>query len=278
MAFKLIEGTFHVVGYSPDGDSVRFMPNKPETLGLLGGSKSKINSQGHVQLRLEAIDTLETHFQGLHQPLDLAEAAMNKLMGLLEIDSIKWNEADTKVVAANDQTRGFIIAREVEKNGRPVSFAFFGDPIAEDGGDIYIQPDIISKSINAEMLRSGLAYLTYYNGLFSDIRNSLTKISTQARSGGMGVWSRDVTNTGFNVESLQSMTEDYVVLPKLFRRLAAYLEGGGTGQGFKAHLETLQEKVTVISTVHSTHFDTIIEEQGVRILMTEQPENLIFAG
>ena len=74
------------------------------------------------------------------------------------------------------------------------------------------------------------------------------------------------------------MTEDYVVLPKLFRRLAAYLEGGGTGQGFKAHLETLQEKVTVISTVHSTHFDTIIEEQGVRILMTEQPENLIFAG
>ena len=116
MAFKLIEGTFHVVGYSPDGDSVRFMPNKPETLGLLGGSKSKINSQGHVQLRLEAIDTLETHFQGLHQPLDLAEAAMNKLMGLLEIDSIKWNEADTKVVAANDQTRGFIIAREVEKS------------------------------------------------------------------------------------------------------------------------------------------------------------------
>lgn len=278
MGFKIISGSFHVVGYSPDGDSVRFKPSNPEMLGLLSGSKAKVNALGHVQLRLEAIDTLETHFQGVHQPGDLAEGAMNHLMQSLQIDGIKWNAGRSKVIAANDGTSGFIISREVEKNGRPVSFAYLGNPSDGDGSDIFLSQTLAETSINAEMLRSGFAYPTYYRGLFSDLRNTLTEIVKQARNQAVGVWARDVTNSGFDVNSIQSIVEDHVILPKLFRRLVSYLEGGGQGAGFKAHLEGLQEDVTIISTVHSTHFDTIIEESGNKIRMTEKPENLLFVG
>jgi hypothetical protein len=38
------------------------------------------------------------------------------------------------------------------------------------------------------------------------------------------VWAEDRTNAGFEVESLQSITNEHVILPKLFRRLAEYLE------------------------------------------------------
>ncbi len=63
MPFFVNKGTFHVKGYSPDGDSVRFKATDPSHWGLLDGpSHLSSNSKKHVQLRLEGIDTLETHF------------------------------------------------------------------------------------------------------------------------------------------------------------------------------------------------------------------------
>ena len=67
MSFKVIKGTFHVVGYSPDGDSIRFKADKESNWDLLKGPKVKLNSKKHAQLRIEAIDTLETHYKGEHQ-------------------------------------------------------------------------------------------------------------------------------------------------------------------------------------------------------------------
>lgn len=278
MAFTVIAGTFHVVGYSPDGDSIRFQPDNPALLNVLGGARPRINAKGHVQLRLEAIDTLETHFKGVHQPLGLAEGAMNQLMALLNIHGIQWSAEHSKVIAANDDVPGYIIAREVEKNGRPVAFAYAGNSPEADGSTLYFSADRLKSSVNAVMLQTGLAYPTYYTGLFADLRAACTDLVALARQQQLGVWAGDVTNSGFDVDSLQSLTDDLVVLPKLFRRLVAYLEGGGSGQGFKAYLESLHEPVTILSNAHATHFDTLIEEQGKRIRMTERPENVMFAS
>jgi hypothetical protein len=89
------------------------------------------------------------------------------------------------------------------------------------------------------------------------------------------VWAQDRTNAGFEVEGLGSITEEHVVMPKLFRRLAEYLEAGGSVAGFKEFLKS-REEVIVISTVHPTHFDTVVEVKGDTVRMTESPENLIF--
>src|SRR5687768_14135031 len=63
MPFTLIKGTFHVVGRSPDGDSVGFRAADPAHWALLDGPPPRLNSLGITQLRFEAIDALETHFR-----------------------------------------------------------------------------------------------------------------------------------------------------------------------------------------------------------------------
>ena len=75
------------------------------------------------------------------------------------------------------------------------------------------------------------------------------------------MWAEDRTNAGFDVEGLDSITDEHVTLPKLFRRLAEYLEAGGWVQASRV-LERRREIIIVISTVHPTHFDTIVEVEG----------------
>lgn len=274
MGFRVIRGTFHVKGYSPDGDSVRFKAADKTKWGLLDGPPVQLNAQEHAQLRLEAIDTLETHFQGEHQPLAFADQATIKLLTELGITGVVWNASHTKVTAANDGTPGYIISRQVEKNRRPVAFAYAGVPNEADWASLFLTPARVLQSVNAEMLRSGLAYPTYYKGLFFDLRNALTGLVTAARAAGTGLWPSDKTNAGCVITGLSSITDDHVILPKLFRRLVAFLETGGPLANFPDFVKT--EDVFIISTGHATHFDTIINIAGSTIKMTELPENLIF--
>ena len=60
MSFNLIKGTFHVKGYSPDGDSIRFRAKDPTNWKKLSGPAVGLNALGHAQLRIEAMDALET--------------------------------------------------------------------------------------------------------------------------------------------------------------------------------------------------------------------------
>ena len=100
MGFHVIRGTFHVVGYSPDGDSIRFKAADKTNWSLLAGPPAKLNGKDHAQLRLEAIDTLETHYGSQHQPLKFAKAAMDHLLAQLGITGVVFNAAGTTVVSA----------------------------------------------------------------------------------------------------------------------------------------------------------------------------------
>lgn len=276
MPFYQIEGTFHVVGYSPDGDSVRFRAADEANWVKLAGPPVELNARGHAQLRFEAIDTLETHYEGQHQPLDLATKALEFLLEELGITGVEWNATRSSVIAANDGTEGYILSREVEENRRPVAFAFAGTPAEEDGAQVFLNAEMMRGSLNYRSIERGLAYPTYYKGLFSDLREEMTAAVVHAREEGAGVWETDRTNAGFVVEGLDSITEEHVILPKLFRRLARYLEAGGPVAGFEEFLETQDEEVMVLPAAHSTHFDTVVEVEGNSVRMTEKPENLVF--
>src|SRR5918997_3339192 len=241
MPFSLIKGTFHIEGYSPDGDSVRFRADNKEHWAKLSGRSVELNAKDHAQLRFEAIDTLETHYQDTHQPLELAIGALEHLLEGLGITDVEWNETRTRVTAANDGTEGYILSRAVEKNGRPVAFVYSGASREEDGSDIFLNADMMRQSLNHRALEVGVAYPTYYEGLFHDLREALTEVVGRAREAERGVWAEDRTNAGFEVEGLGSITEEHVVLPKLFRRLAEYLEAGGSIAGFKEFLEAREE-------------------------------------
>ena len=278
MSFYVIKGTFHVAGYSPDGDSVRFKADNKEHWTKLSGRPAELNAKDHAQLRFEAIDTLETHYKGTHQPLKLATGALENLLEGLGITGVEWNDIRTKVTKANDGTEGYVVSRAVEENGRPVSFVYTGEPSEEDGSEVFLDADMVRQSLNYRALERGFAYPTYYKGLFHDLREALTEAVEHAREAERGVWAEDRTTEGFEVESLESITQEHVILPKLFRRLAEYLEGGGPVAGFEEFLAAKAEELIVISIVHPTHFDTVVEVEGDTVRMTEPPENLIFEG
>jgi hypothetical protein len=181
MPFVVIKGTFHVEGYSPDGDSVRFMADNKEHWSKLSGRPVQLNAKDHAQLRFEAIDTLETHYQNLHQPLELALGALERLLEGLGITDVEWNATRTTVTAANDGTDGYILSRSVEEYGRPVSFVYTGAPSEEDGSEVFLDADRMSRSLNQRTLEEGLAYPTYYKGLFPDLREALTETVDRAR-------------------------------------------------------------------------------------------------
>lgn len=277
--FRIIRGTFHVTGYSPDGDSIRFRARNRDHWQLLSGPAVGLNGNGHAQLRLEAIDTLETHYRDTHQPLGLAKQALDELLAAVGIRNVVWNAAGTRVTSADDGTEGYIVSRTVEANRRPVAFAFAGTPPEADGSRFFFDAQRLRQSVNFRMLRSGLAYPTYYDGLFSDLRLACTAGSEEARRDGRGVWAVDRTNTGVDVTSLSVITDDEVILPKLFRRLAEYLDGEGSVSGFVDWLRNKQERVLILTPQpHTTHFDTIVEVDGTTVRLTERPENLVFGG
>jgi hypothetical protein len=277
MPFNLIKGTFHVVGYQPDGDSIRFQADRRENWALLKGPAVKVNARGHAQLRIEAIDTLETHYEGHHQPLELAQAALKFLLAELAIQQVQFDAAGIKVIAAQDGTRGYILARTAEKNGRPVSFVFAGDADEADGAPVFLHPDRLEGSLNYKSALAGLAYPTYYTGLFPDLRNKITSAVAQARqAGGKGVWPKDKTTVGFVVAGLTSVTEDHVILPKLFRRIISYIGTGGSIDGFVEFLAANPDPVLSLETGHFTNLDTFVQVTGQEVKLTVEPEKLVF--
>jgi hypothetical protein len=152
MPFKLIPGTYHVIGFSPDGDSIRFRPENPQQLLELENKPANLDLGRPVQLRIEAIDTLETHYSlksggTVHQPREHAERARQALLDFVGITNVKWSPDGKKVVSAdNDGARGYILARAFEKNGRPIAFVFAGNPAGETDG--YLDPEQMRHSYN----------------------------------------------------------------------------------------------------------------------------------
>lgn len=286
MPFKLIKGSFHVRNYSPDGDSIRFQPDNAALVHDLEGSSPKFNARNHVQLRIEAIDTLETHYSppsgggALHQPLAIALAAADRLMNYVGITNIVWDSGHRTVTSADDGTRGYILARTVEKNGRPVAFVYTGEaPDGEaDGDDINLDSARLQDSYNYAALLEGYAYPTYYNGLFHDLREMLSAAAASARGNGLGIYASDRTTDGFSASTLQSITEEFTILPKLFRRLSEYMVNYGTAVGFKRKLAQSREPVLDLRNSNFSHFDTFIEQEddSDEIKLTRLPEELVF--
>ena len=120
MDYYIIQGHFHVVGYSPDGDSLMFEASRPSDWSQLQSHHKElfeeklVKGKGSVQLRLQGIDALETHYsptplpppRGLRgkkfaqahkpkpgkyqQPYHYGEKATHKLLSYLGVTDVTW--------------------------------------------------------------------------------------------------------------------------------------------------------------------------------------------
>ncbi|MFO0686239.1 MAG: hypothetical protein U0234_29520 [Sandaracinus sp.] len=285
MAFKVIAGKFHIVGYSPDGDSVRFAADDvSELLALSGPKPPKLKQGDKVQLRLEGIDALETHYtQGLpelsHQPSGAAESARSHLLDALGFRNVVWNDTKTRVVSAdNDGTDGYIVSRTFEQNRRPVSFAYTGDPVAAGlGKQVFVDGPLVAKSVNYDMLASGHAYPTYYDGVFKAIRDQLDQgVDIGRNAVGATVWPIDATKTGVTIPPFANASDRHALLPKLFRRLATYFKEADDLSGFIAYLEASPDLCLFIPNAEESSLHNFVEVHGDRVKMTCDPEDLMF--
>lgn len=276
MPFHAIPGHFFCVNYSPDGDTVRFKPDDLKDLDLLDGVPPAVNGRGHVSIRFEAIDALETHFERRHQPLALANAARNAVLDKLGIRDVVWDQNAGNVVSARDGVRGHIVARATDKFGRIIAFVFTGDAPQSAEEPLFVEPQHLDGSLNMALLREGLAYPTFYWSLFADLRAHLTDTVVEARAAGLGIHTVDRTNLPTRITSIGSLTDDAVILPKLFRRASVYVANAGTIDGFKIALAANREPVLDLRDNNFTHFDTFVEEQNQELWMTRLPEELVF--
>jgi hypothetical protein len=127
-------------------------------------------------------------------------------------------------------------------------------------------------------MATGLAYPSFYLKLYPDLRRELAKQAQQARPK-TGVWALDRTQKGVEVESLATLTDDAVILPKLFRRLVDYLalnDDDPDLAGFLAYLAQRPDQVFILSTGHYTGFDYVVEVKKQVVRLTVAPEDLVF--
>src|SRR3954453_23188686 len=127
--YTLVSGQFSIHnaqnprrGPEPDGDTVRFFPNSIDVVRKLrrfSGRPPDVVA-GHINVRYEGIDALETHFQGRHQELVFAQAARDLNLELLDFTGVRFFPDLPNVVESvdADPVPGYVIANGIESNGR----------------------------------------------------------------------------------------------------------------------------------------------------------------
>lgn len=275
MSFILIKGTFHVVGYSPDGDSIRFQAFNLQNWQKLTGIPVSLNDNNHAQIRLLGIDSLETHFRNSQQSIKWALSAANFLLQALEIDGVKWNEDHSMIIEGKDAIEGFILVKKTDQHGRPLGFIFKGKIDLEDGSIFFLPLELLPESLNYQSLKNGQSYPTYYRGIAPSLREKMTKIVHYARKKQAGIWQYDQTNQGFNVWDLFIEQKQVIILPKLFRRVIEHLEEHNNMENFKQSV-IKSEKILILSTGKKSSFKDIIIQDNNLIKLAQLPEDLVY--
>jgi endonuclease YncB( thermonuclease family) len=269
--FTVISGTFHVTGYSPDGDSLHFQAINADNWGRLRGRPVLLNRQGQAQLRLEGIDALELNFESRHQPLKYAREALDFLLSHLGIRGNLFGPSH-----ARDGAAGYILARHAGKNRRPVAFVFAEAPTWPDGEKVFLDAALLRKSVNYLLLRAGLVYPAYYEGLYADLREELTRGVQEARKKRLGLWPRDCTNSGVALDEGRAGLEKCIILPKLFRRLTRFLKENRDIAEFKEYLEANPDPAVHLPTGRLTDLAALVEVRENAVKLTAAPEDLVF--
>jgi endonuclease YncB( thermonuclease family) len=284
MPMLCLAGTYRVLNTEPDGDSIRFYADEAAAWERVPGPNLvRTNAGGGAQLRLDGIDALETHYSPrgggpLHQPIDLAHQARDELVRWLGFRGVQ-RAGEVVTAATPEQLPGYLLTPGADIYGRCVALAGRGDAPAASGAQAMVRVADLRRTANHRLIAAGLAYPTFYLKLFPDLRAELAKQALQARDAEKGIWAADRSQKGVDVKSLATLTDDAVVLPKLFRRIVDYLalnDGDISLAGLPAYLAQREDPVFVLSTGHYTGFDFVVEVRGQVVRLTTEPEDLVF--
>ncbi len=276
---KIIKGKFYVVGYKPDGDSIRFQAINPAHWDYFQWSSPSAKASKRKQLRLEAIDALETHYNGFHQPRPFALAALEKILALVNIKDVKYSLSVATIVAARDGQQGYIASAGLDMYGRPVAFLFPKDTILTDGAELPLEQLPLEQSVNYRMVQAGLVYPTFYETTHPLVVQQLRTRTKANRLAEKGLWAIDRTPE-FTLWDVHTIQDDVMILPKLFRRLASFFDEYGDFGQLRRYLNSKTDKLQWVQadgSVIDSSLASLLEVEGRRIRLNAQPEDLVFA-
>ncbi len=288
--YKVIKGTFHVKGYEPDGDSIRFRADN-EALWDWNGfawSDAKRKSAKKKQLRVEAIDALETHYENAKQPPAFALAALERMLELIGITEVEYNLMVTTIISAKDGAPGWIASSGVDMFDRPISVVFPARPEGArpegahpigagiklvDGAELALKKIPLRESINYKLAEEGIVYPTFYSTMEPELIDMFRTVFVKTKKKRMGLWAIDRT-AGFRLWNVNTIQQDVIIMPKLFRRLISFFNNDGDITAFKQYLK--EHPDPIITPGGEKSLSEIVEINGNRYGLKYSPEQLIF--
>ncbi|MBI5954135.1 MAG: hypothetical protein HY865_20955 [Chloroflexi bacterium] len=274
--YKVIAGTFHIKGFQPDGDSIRFQANKQEHWNFFTWKTAPDKAAKKKQLRVEAIDALETHYEGYYQPRAFALAALESLLDLLQIHTVTYSLSMTKVVDASDGKAGFIASAAVDPFGRPVSYVFPKDAKLTDGAVMDSSQLPVEESINFQLAREGLVYPTFYTTTDRVFAEKIRAVVARARATKRGIWSIDRT-ADFTLWDIRTLQEDNLVMPKLFRRLVFFFASYSDFGKLEEYMKKQRDNLTLWDGTKKKSLADLMTIEGRRLRMSTPVEDILFS-
>ncbi len=278
-SYLVIKGSFVIIDKAPDGDSVRFRPDDATLLKQLKRSyRIEPSKDGTVQLRFEAIDAPELHYQGKDQPM--GREARDFLLNELGFSAYIYNDNDTITDAVPKEIRGGILSSSAETNGRPVSYVFLEADLTtfNDGERVVVDDVLLAKSMNIKVLQAGMAYYTVYSSQGESQRSYMQGVAKQAKDARLGIWAVDKTSE-FTLSSIEDVTLHQLILPKLFRRCVVYLrerDKGFSGTLRDWLLEDVNRDDEILLGSRKTRLSSLIQIEGTNVKVLFDPLEVVF--
>lgn len=238
--YRYIPGTIIIIGKQPDGDSVRFKPQDESLLAdIYRAHLLRPSRDGSHQLRLEGIDTPETHYESKAQPRG-AMARDYLLRDLLGFESVSLS-GETVTDAEPQTIEAGILTASADVHGRPISYLTLeGNPFGKNQTGAISQATL-EASVNYRLITTGMAYPMLYSSAPVEQRQSLSAAAKTARDRNIGVWAVDKT-ARFALTALSDVGwptkqapgepdasgegDTQLIFPKLFRRACDFLKSG----------------------------------------------------
>jgi len=274
--YKVIAGTFHVRGYEPDGDSIRFQANNPANWDFFAWASELDKISKKKQLRIEAIDAMETHYDGYHQPRPFALAALESLLELLGITSVVYSIGVTQIVEAADGKPGFIASGTTDRFGRPVSYVFPKKAKLIDGAVMDSSELPVEASLNFQLAREGLVYPTFYTTTDRVFAEKIRAVVARARKTKRGLWSIDRTSD-FSLWDVRTLQEDILIMPKLFRRLVAFMDCYADYAQLETFMRKQRDNLQLWDGTKKRSLADLMTFSGRRMQMKTPVEDILFS-
>lgn len=279
-AYQSIRGTFVIRGYAPDGASIRFAPDDARAFDTFSRTRLlRVGRDGTLQVRLAGIDAPELHFDEAEQPL--GRKARDHLLATLGFSDVVYDD-----VFVTDCTphvvRGAILTRDIDMQGRPLGYWLAGEDGVGCGGPT-LKRAVLARTVNAAMLRAGVAYALAYDTDPALHRAVFRQLAHAAKKKGLGVWAEDVTMAGLTLHGRGSVgLHGALVYPKLFRRCVQYLDDrlAGTRDGLRRWLvrHGREDDVVILPSHRLARLSDVVVERGRRVAMRVDPTELTFVA